>query len=155
MCLIPTNHDVGNTHRHAHTHTKLFSCYGKLDWVISLISFEAVLCGSLVVSPKPDYMLWNGFIFDFFYCFWFPLIVTMKDPCIFHLEMGLCRCFTQVCVNIGGVGYKVKLHSSACLVPWQDMSNKRLSSFLKFCLQGWVLVSVCGWKINHFWDNKD
>lgn len=52
----------------------------------------------------------------------------------------------QVCVNIGEVGYKVKLHSVTSQVLRQVMPKGILLSFLILCLQG---NPVCDWKTNH------
>lgn len=61
----------------------------------------------------------------------------------------------RVCVNIGEVGYKVKLQSARSQHLWQVMPKEILLSFLILCLQGCILGSVCDWKINHFKTTKE
>lgn len=97
-CVFISNqkyHNKIHTHAHPLIHTKLFSCYQELDWVISFIFLlSCSVWVSCIVSPKLHYTLYKWL------CIWFfPEVETMKHSCILHCEVWFWRYFTTPCLG--------------------------------------------------------
>lgn len=143
MCSFPTKYKKRaqlRTHAHPHTH--------RLSHLLHL-PFKLSCVGLLYSQSKASQYALKWLYIWFFYCFWFPPVATIKEPCIFHHEIWFWRCFTTTGFSwiSEEVGYKVKLHSVTSQVLLQVMPKGILLSFLMLRLQE---NSVCDWKTNHF-----